>query len=309
MSVFVSHWLRPVFAAGVLLITLAAPDRVLAQGNPDPSGFKFDSGQSIQPIFEGWAQNPDGTFLMYFGYLNRNYVETPVVPVGPDNKFEPGDPDRGQPTFFDTRIHRKEFSVRVPGDWGKKELVWSVTVGGATEKAIAWLQPEWEIDPIYAGKTRNAESLKNRAPSMTLDVPSAVTLPNTLTLTASVEDDGLPTPRKGPPTRAIGQETPPTLKPRPDQPEVPVNVPTVARGRGDAAQGAQGLQGLRVNWLLWRGPAAVTFDRTTVQVKDGKAVATAKFTKPGTYIMRARATDGELTDQKEFTVTVSGLSH
>ena len=309
MNVFVSHWLRPVFAAGVLLITLAEPYRVVAQGNPEPSGFKFNSGQNIQPIFEGWAQNSDGTFLMYFGYLNRNYVETPVVPVGPDNKFEPGDPDRGQPTFFDTRIHRKEFSVRVPSDWGKKELVWSVTVGDATEKAIAWLQPEWEIDPIYAGKTRNAESLKNRAPSMTLDVPSAVILPNTLTLTATVEDDGLPTPRKGPPTRAIGQETPPTLKPRPDQPEVPVNVPTVGRGRGDAAQGAQGLQGLRVNWLLWRGPAAVTFDPTTVQVKDGKAVATVKFTKPGTYIMRARANDGELTDQKEFTVTVSGPSH
>src|SRR5215467_8311952 len=245
MNVFVSHWwLRPGFAAGVLLITLAATDRVLAQGNPEPAGFKFSSGQSIQPIFEGWAQNPDGTFSMYFGYLNRNYAETPVVPVGPDNKFEPGGPDRGQPTFFDTRIHRKEFSVRVPGDWGKKELVWSVTVAGVTEKAVAWLQPEWEIDPIYAGKTRNAESLKNKAPSMTLDVPSAVTLPNTLTATATVQDDGLPTPRKGPPTRAIGQETPPTLKPRPDQPEVPVNVPAVGRGRGDAGQSGQGQQGL-----------------------------------------------------------------
>src|SRR5262249_58520162 len=98
----------------------------------------------------------------------------------------------------------KESSVSVLGDWGKKELVWSLTVGGVTEKAIAWLQPEWEIDPIYAGKTRNAESLKNKAPSMRLDVPSAVTLPNKLTLTASVQDDGLPTPRKGPPTRAIG---------------------------------------------------------------------------------------------------------
>jgi hypothetical protein len=307
MNVLVSHRLVPVFVAGLLLVTLAAPDRVAAQGNPDPSGFKFNSGQSIQPIFEGWAQNPDGTFSMYFGYLNRNYAETPVVPVGPDNKFEPGDPDRGQPTFFDTRVHRKEFSVRVPGDWGKKELVWTLTVEGVTEKAIAWLQPEWEIDPIYAGKARNAESLKNRAPSMTLDVSPAITLPNTLTLTATVEDDGLPTPRKGPPTRAIGQETPPALKPQPGQPEVPVNVP-LGRGRGDAAQGGQGLQGLRVNWLLWRGPAAVTFDSATVQVKDGRAVATAKFSRPGTYIMKARANDGELTDQKEFTVTVSGPS-
>src|SRR5438552_16692052 len=181
IKVFVGHSLRSVFAAAVLLTAVLTPHHVAAQGNPAPFSFKFNSGQSIQPIFEGWAQNPDGTFSMYFGYFNRNYAETPVAPVGPDKKFEPGVPDRRQPTFFDTRIHRKEFSVSVPGAWGKKELVWSLTVGGVTEKAVAWLQPEWEIDPVYAGKARNAESLKNKPPSMILEVPSAVTLPNTLT--------------------------------------------------------------------------------------------------------------------------------
>src|SRR5437016_12891950 len=124
--------------------------------------------------------------------MNRNEVEQLPVPTGPDNKFEPGAPDRGQPTFFYTRIHRKAFSVPVPKDWGKKELVWSLTVRGKTEKAVAWLQPEWEIDPIYEGKTRSAESLKNKPPTMSVDVPSTVTLPNTLTLTAAVKDDGLP---------------------------------------------------------------------------------------------------------------------
>ena len=108
MNVLVSHRLVPVFVAGLLLVTLAAPDRVAAQGNPDPSGFKFNSGQSIQPIFEGWAHNPDGSYAMYFGYINRNYVETPAVPVGPDNKVEPGDADRGQPTLFNTRIRQGE---------------------------------------------------------------------------------------------------------------------------------------------------------------------------------------------------------
>src|SRR5262249_39306502 len=103
-------------------------------------------------------------------------------------------------------------------------------------------------------------------------------------------------------THARDRARNPTLKPRPDQPEAPVNVTAAGRGRGHAGRGGQGQQGLRVNWLLWRGPAAVTFDPAAVQVKDGKAVTTAKFTKPGTYIMRARANDGELTDQKEFTV-------
>jgi hypothetical protein len=285
-------------------LVFAASLGVSSQGNPDPFSFKFNSGQPVQPIFEGWFKNSDGSFAMYFGYLNRNYVETMEVPVGPDNKIEPGAPDRGQPTFFNTRIHRMAFSVPVPKDWGKKELVWSVTVRGAAEKAVGWLQPEWEIDPIYFGKTRSAESLKNKAPKMVLDVPTTVTLPGTLKLAATVDDDGLLTPRKGPRPIAVGQETPPTLKPLPDQPEIPVNVPTIG-GRG---RGPQGPQGLMVNWTVWRGPAAVTFDPATVPVKDGKAVSTATFTRPGTYVLRAIANDGELNDQKDVTLTVSGGS-
>jgi len=306
MNTQLSYRWRVVFCAGALLLTLATPYRADAQGNPDPFGFKFNSGQGLQPIFEGWAYNADGSLSMYFGYLNRNYVETLLVPVGPDNKFEPGAADRGQPTVFNARIHRKEFSVKIPKDWGNKELVWSVTVHGVTEKAVGWLQPEWQIDPIYAGKTRNAESLKNTPPSLAVTVPSTLTLPNQLSLSATVQDDGLPTPRKGPPRRAVGQETPPTLKPLPDQPEIPVNVPAVA-GRGrQGGGGLAGPQGLVVNWLVWRGPAAVTFDPATIPVKEGKAIGTATFTKPGTYVLRARANDGELTDEKEFTIVVNG---
>jgi hypothetical protein len=292
-------------AAAALMLVLATPLGLRAQGNPDPYGFKFNSGQDVQPIFEGWSKNPDGSFEMWYGYYNRNFLETLVVPVGPDNKIGTGVPDRGQPTVFLPRIHRKAFSVTVPSDWAKKELVWSVTVRGVTEKAIAWLQREWEIDPIYAGKTRNAESLKNKAPQLTLNVPPTVTLPNPLTLTATVVDDGLPTPRKGPPSRAIGQETPPTLKPLPDQAEIPVNVPGIGGGRGGGAGGPQGPQGLALNWIAWRGPAAVTFDHPTTQVKDPKVVVTATFTKPGTYILRAIADDGELHVNKDVTVTVN----
>jgi hypothetical protein len=293
--------------SATLAVVLAAPPNAAAQGNPDPFGFKFNSGQGLQPIFEGWSKNPDGSYAMWFGYLNRNYVETLIVSVGNDNKFDPGTPDRGQPTYFSTRIHCKEFSVSVPRDWGKKELTWTVTIHGVTEKAIAWLQPEWEIDPIYGGKTRNAESLKNTAPKLAADVPATLALPSTLTLTANVQDDGLPKPRTGPRRAAVGQETPPSLKPLPDQAEVPVNVPSVGRG-GRAGGGGFPPQGLQVNWTVWRGPAVVTFEPAVVPVKDGKAVTTATFTRPGTYILRARANDGELTDQKEFTVTVTGTS-
>jgi hypothetical protein len=297
-----SKYFRWLAWASVLTIVLAAPRSARAQGNPDPVGFKFNSGQAVQPVFDGWAKNPDGSFNMYFGYLNRNYVETLEIPLGPDNKLDPGPADRGQPTFFGTRTHRLVFKVMVPKDWGKKELVWSLTTKGKTETAVAWLQPEWEIDPINGGQTLTGDRKINKPPTMQVNVPGTVTLPSTLKLSASVQDDGLPHPRTGPPKVVIGQETPPALKPLPDQPEVPVNVPALASA--NPGRGRGGPQGLIVSWTVYRGPAAVAFEPAVVAVKDGKAEATATFTKPGTYVLRGRAFDGQYADEKDVTVTV-----
>jgi hypothetical protein len=297
-----SHQVRRLTVAGAIVLSLIVPLRAAAQGNPEPLGFKFNTGQSVQPIFEGWAHNPDGTFSMYFGYINRNYVETPAVPVGPENKIEPGDADRGQPTLFNTRIRRMAFKIVVPKDWGKKELTWTIAAHGETLKAVAWLQPEWEIDPIYGGKERNEESLKNKPPTLALESPTTATVSTPITLTAAVTDDGLPVPkpRRAP---AVGQETPPTLKPDPNQPEIALNVPQVAgRGRGGAPQG------LVVNWIVWRGPANAAFSPASVPVKEkeAKTTVTATFEKPGTYVLRATANDGELRVEKDVTVTVTG---
>src|SRR5260370_41730343 len=98
--------------------------------------------------------------------------------------------------------------VSVPKDWGKKQLVWILTANGQTEKAVGWLQPEWQIDPIYFGKERNAESLKNKPPTLEVQSRASVTVPNTLTLSATVTADGRPTPRKGRRKAAVRQETP-----------------------------------------------------------------------------------------------------
>ena len=298
------RWLMPAVA---LVVVLVVPRAASAQA--DPTYFKFNSGQGMQPIFEGWAKNADGSFSMYFGYINRNYVEELLLPVGPENNIQPGGPDRGQPTFFYPRIRRKAFSLTVPKDWGQREVVWSLTVRGKTEKAIGWMQPEWEIDPIYAGQALSPEKLKNKPPAMTVDAVLAVTLPSTLTLTATVIDDGLPVPRKDPPKQATGQETPPTLKPLPDAPEVPVNVPQIPADSARGGGGRNAPKGLLVTWIVWRGPAAVTFDPPAAfEVKDAKAVVTAKFTKAGTYVLRGRANDGALWDEKDVTVTVNGPS-
>ena len=47
------------------------------------------------------VQNRDGSFSMLIGYYNRNSKEPLDIPVGPNNRIEPGDPDQGQPTHFE----------------------------------------------------------------------------------------------------------------------------------------------------------------------------------------------------------------
>ncbi len=298
------------FAAGaaVLMLNASGPS---AQQAEYTNNFKFNTGQSVQPVFEGWSWAPDGSINMHFGYLNRNYVQEPTIPVGASNSIMPGGPDRGQPTFFYARTQRNMFTVNVPKDWDRKrELIWTVTVNGKTERAVAWLQNEWEIDPVGGANTggrTDEEYVKNKPPSITLATVGPVKLPATATLTATVTDDGLPKPRgRGKP--AVGQETPPTLQ---GGTEAPVNVPSVvARAARDTPPGATAgaestrPQGPSVSWIVWRGPADADFSPRSAEPKDGKAVTTATFTKPGEYVLRARVTDTLKTTSQDVKVTV-----
>src|SRR5215212_4242504 len=91
------------------------------------------TGQGVAPVYEGFDQNPDGTFNMWFGYMNRNFEEALDLPVGASNRFEPGG-DRGQPTHFDTRRHKDVFRVVFPKDSGDTaKLQWTLTVNGKIE--------------------------------------------------------------------------------------------------------------------------------------------------------------------------------
>ena len=52
---------------------------------------QYATGQNIAPIFEGWERNPDGSYNMVFGYLNRNYEEEVDIPIGTENSITIGD--------------------------------------------------------------------------------------------------------------------------------------------------------------------------------------------------------------------------
>ena len=74
---------------------LAASVSLCAQSIPaEPL---HDGGTSITGSFEGWFKNPDGSFSLLVGYFNRNQRQEMDIPVGPNNRIEPGGPDRGGP--------------------------------------------------------------------------------------------------------------------------------------------------------------------------------------------------------------------
>ena len=254
---------------------------------------KFDSGQDIVPVYEGWIHNPDGSFDMVFGYFNRNYKEELAIPAGPDNIVEPGSPDRGQPTYFLPRRQARLFRVRVPQDWGQKVLSWTLTANGRTEKAYGALLPVEEINEHIIMSGGNAvpfgDEDPNKPPTIAVASVTRASLSAPVTLTATVTDDGLPKPRtpSTPPARP-GATTPGGGIQR------QANSVAVARPRG-----------LTVTWFQYGGPAKVTFDPAgAIPVNNGTAVTTARFGKPGTYRLVATARDGQLSQRTDVMIAI-----
>jgi hypothetical protein len=264
--------LRPVFV--MLLVAGITPP---LSGGQD----KYLRGQNIAPIFDGWEENPDGSFNMVFGYLNRNYEEVVDVPIGPGNSFEPGTADQGQPTRFFPRRSRFLFRVRVPKDFGNKELVWTLTAHARTDKAYATLRPEYILDNalIEGGNIGQRREL-NQAPVITVEGNDhRTTAGRPITLTAHITDDGIP---KAPPPGGI--ETRKTKV------------------------------GLRAGWFVYRGAGTITFDPPQSQPfkrdsadfvpANGNSSVKVTFSQAGTYVLRVTADDGGLFTVRDLIVTV-----
>jgi hypothetical protein len=267
------------------VLTVLGASCLLSAQVPLPSQIpqtRFERGQNIVPVFEGWVREADG-FTFVFGYFNRNWSEEIVLPPGPDNNVEPGGADQGQPTFFAPRRQSWVYRVHVPKDWGQKELVWTLNAHGKPEKAYASLLLEYEITErliMSRGNLSPGDGDPNKPPSVTISPVTAASVGTPLSLTALVNDDGLPKPR----------------------------VPAAPKSGSAPAQSDRPTQarlGLSVTWSEYRGPAKAVFDPPgATPVANGKGAAIVRFTEPGTYVLRATATDGALQTRSEITVNV-----
>ena len=188
--------IRTLFRVTLLLVA-AASVPILAQSSASQlATLRHASGQGVAPVYEGFDVNPDGSFNLWFGYMNRNYEEAVEIPVGADNRFEPGN-DRGQPTSFVPRRHKDVFSVTVPKDFGEQKLVWTLTAHGQTASVVATLNRVWQIDRRRTTRGGNSENISSNLPPV---VNATLVSQNgaTATLRIDATDDGLPK-RRGEP--------------------------------------------------------------------------------------------------------------
>jgi len=315
------NWLRSASVArwlAAILISTFLMEGALAQ----PS---YRKGQYLEPAYEGWRQNADGTYVFIFGYQNENWEEEVKIPVGEKNFFSPGLEDRGQPTHFLPRRNRFTFEVPVPADWGDKELAWTVTVNGVTKVAYATLARDYVIDNVVIASetgslgagTSSPESRSNQPPLVTVQgdrvgdqIVRTVRAGQPLNLQAHVADDGLPKPRATSAafTGAGGTGIARWMRP-------PSRV-TVGKTNG-----------LFLSWNIYRGEGNATFDPPQVKPwedtrnsanspwgalwvpppvpEDGMYSVDVTFDMPGTYVLWARADDGGLFHDQYVTVNVT----
>jgi hypothetical protein len=137
---------RLVMLAAGITFALAASAPITGQQLPLSPAPR--TGAIVTPVFEGWYPNKDGTFSISFGYFNRNSEEAIDVPIGPDNSMGPGEPNQGQPSHFEPKRHWGVFAVKVPADFGKKEVVWTLKVHGQSNAIPGNLHPNWQIDAL-----------------------------------------------------------------------------------------------------------------------------------------------------------------
>jgi len=303
--------------AGLIIFSALGMQSVSAQ-------LSYRSGAEIEPGYEGWRPNDDGSFSMIFGYMNENWEEQPDIKIGDDNFFTPGIIDRGQPTHFLPRRNRFTFEVMVPSDWGDRELAWTITHNGETNKAYGTLATDYLIDNMVIASetgslgagTSSPESRANIAPVVTVqgETVNGLIVRNAkvgeeVTLITKVDDDGMPKPRG----RTVSQTEPTSVQERMMRPPRRVTV-----GKTN---------GLFLSWNKFRGPGEVSFEPAQVKPwedtrtsanspwgvlwvpppipDDGMYEVRAIFSEPGEYILWARGDDGGLFHDQYVTVNVA----
>jgi hypothetical protein len=229
-----------------------------------------DSGSNVYPAFEGWYKNDDGTFTLLIGYYNRNKKEVLDIPIGPENKIEPGGPDQGQPTHFEVGRGWGTIAIKVPKDFGDKKLVWTLTANGKTVSVPFGIVKGYQIEPYLDAAMGNkppvikfsetGKALTGPPAPLAEANPISGVVGEPVTIKYWITDDG----KDETPTAAGGDTA---ANPRARRPPVTTIL------------------------TKYRGPGEVKFADNTPAIEKDMVNTTATFSMPGEYIIRIEGND------------------
>ena len=262
--------IRRLFIVGAL----ASSVLVLGQTLPEP---RKQFGASVTGAFEGWYENGDGTRGFLVGYYNRNTQEELDIPIGPNNRIEPGGPDMGQPTHFLSGRQYGMFTIPVPkGFTPQDKLTWTIYANGQYTSIPLRLNPDYVISPFSEIAVNNTPPIiKFEQSGTTLQGPIA-TLTNAAVHTVSLSEPLA----------------------------LPIWVTDDMKYTSDSNAPLTGARPpVTLVWSIYRGPGRAMFDKAKPAVEQvaaasnanaafsGKATTNVRFSEAGEYVLHVTAND------------------
>jgi len=258
-------------AAGAVVGTIAGG--VLVSGQVQPPEPRRAFGASVTGAFEGWYYNPDGSRSFLVGYYNRNSQQELDIPIGPNNRIEPGGPDMGQPTHFLPGRQWGMFMVPAPKEFNPTDrYTWTLVANGKSASIPLRLIADYVMSPF-------AEIAVGNTPPVLKFEPTGKSVQGPLAniATASSLTGSVSTP-------------------------VPLNIWAsddlkYTSGTGAPPSGARTPVTVRLS--KYRGPGTVTFDKARPEIEklpggapfNGKATVNATFGEPGDYVLHVVGND------------------
>ena len=255
-------------SGGVLLFAQTEPAAI-----PRP---RQQFGTSITGAFEGWfTGETDKNFRGFLvGYFNRNSQEELDVPIGPNNRIEPGGPDMGQPTHFLPGRKYGMFVVPIPKDFKPTDkYTWTIVANGIPATIPLRLHPDYVISPfseIAVGNTppvvrfeQNGTAIQGPIAMLPQAQARTTSVSKPLELTVWITDDMKYTSGTNAPL--TGGRPPVTLL-----------------------------------WTKYRGQGTVKFDKANPKAEGtategqgfiGKATTSVTFSQPGDYVLHLTVND------------------
>ncbi len=266
---------RRLILASLVTLTAIASGALVGSGQTQQGPLPLEPlgtrGEAVFPALEGWFPNPDGSATILLGYFNRNSDQTLDIPIGPNNRIEPGGPDRGQPTNFLPRRAYGVFTITIPKEQANNRITWTLVANGQTQSVSFYANPPYLVEPF-----KNLAN-GNTPPVIRVEGAKELTGPPrgiAATLKAKVSEPL--------PLSIDVADQPPTYTP-------PPSPAAAARGRGRG--GPPPL--VTVAWTKYRGPGEIKFSeaRNEFRTLEAKAATTATFSAPGEYTVRATIND------------------